>query len=124
MHDIVKTSLTRNGNGSINGRGVLRWKLSHEQRVSLATDVALGLVHVEPSMKQAAATVGVRPDEIREELKARAAAGERERQAEYARQGALSIVSAWDHATAEGRAEAIRLIGVANVWDVLAHVVG
>src|SRR5262249_34377234 len=71
MLDIVKNSPTCNGNGSgeVNGRGVLRRKLTHKQRFSLAADVALGLVHIEPSMKQSAATVGVRPDEIRAELK-------------------------------------------------------
>jgi hypothetical protein len=76
MLDIVKNSTTRNGNGSVGGRGVLRRKLTHEQRVSLAADVALGLVHVEPSLKQSAATIGVRPDEIRAELKARAKAAQ------------------------------------------------
>src|SRR5262249_58144648 len=89
MSDIVKSSPICNGNGTgeINGRGVLRRKLTRQQRISLAADVALGLVHVEPSMKQSAATVGVRPDEVRAELKARAAvaaAAERERQAEQA----------------------------------------
>ena len=126
MLDIIKSSpiCNENGAGEINGRGARRRKLTPEQRVSFAADIALGLTPFAPSIGQTAAATGVSPYSIRKELKARAAAAERERCAEYSRQGALPIVSAWDHATAQGRAEAIRLIGPANVWDVLATVVG
>jgi len=126
MLHIIKSSPTRNGNGAseINGRGARRRKLTPEQRVSFAADIALGLTPFAPSIGQTAAATGVSSYSLRKELKAREAAAERKRQAEYARQGALSIVSAWDHATAEGRAEAVRLIGPANVWDSLATVVG
>jgi hypothetical protein len=125
MLDIIKSSpiCNENGAGEINGRGARRRKLTPEQRVSFAADIALGLTPFAPS-SQTAATTGVSPYSIRKELKARAAAAERERCAEYSRQGTLPIVSAWDHATAQGRAEAIRLIGPANVWGVLATVVG
>jgi hypothetical protein len=127
MQNIVSESLARNGNGSgaiVNARGIPHGGWTPEQRVAAAADAVLGATHVVPSIGQAATAFGVPPAKIRAELKARAAAAERERQAEYARQGALPIVSAWDHATAQGRAEAIRLIGVADVWDVLAGVVG
>jgi hypothetical protein len=126
MNNIIAENLTRNGNGvdAINGRGTLRRKLTPRQRIALGADIALGVTPLAPSLKQSAAAVGISVFELRKELKAREAEAERERHAEYSRQGALPIVSAWDHATAQGRAEAIRLIGVANVWDVLAHVVG
>jgi len=127
MQNIVSESLTRNGNGSgaiINARGIPRRGWTPEQRAAAAADAVLGATHVVPSIKQSAATFSVSPYRVRQELKARAAAAERERQAEYARQGALPIVSAWDHATPQGRAEAIRLIGVSDVWDVIARIVG
>jgi hypothetical protein len=130
MQNIVSESLTRNGNAGaiINARGIPRRGWTPEQRISAAVDAVLGATHVVPSIKQAATAFGVSPYSVRQELKARAAAkeaaAERERQAEYARQGALPIVSAWDHATPQGRAEAIRLIGVADVWDVIASIVG
>ena len=126
MLDIVKSSPICNGNGAgeINGRGARRRKLTPEQRVSLAADIALRLTPFAPSIGQTAAATGVSPYSIRKELKARSAAAERERQAEYSRQGALPIVSTWDRATVEGRTEAVRLIGPATVWDVLADVVG
>jgi len=41
--------------------------------------------------------------------------------------GALNgrgIINAWNAASDWGRAEAFRVIGVADVWDVLADVVG
>jgi hypothetical protein len=126
MQEIIHNALIRNnnGSGSIGGRGILRRKLTSEARIALAADLATGAKQFTPSLGQSAAAAGVSPYSVRKELKARAAAAERERCAEYSRQGALPIVSAWDHATAQGRAEAIRLIGPANVWDVLATVVG
>jgi hypothetical protein len=129
MLDIVKKSLVRNGNGSgaINARGIPHRGWSLEQRVAAAADAVLGATHVVPSIGQAATVFGVSPYTVRQELKARAAAkeavAERERKAEYARQGAQPIVSAWDRATPQGREEAFRRIGVGDVWDALARVV-
>src|SRR5262245_57909068 len=125
MPDIVKKSLVRNGNGSgaINARGIPHRGWSPEQRAAAAADAVLGATH----FGQAATAFGVSPYTVRQELKARTAAkeaaAERERQAEYARQGALPIVSAWDHATPQGRAEAFRLIGVDDVWDVITRII-
>ena len=130
MLDIVKKSLVRNGNGTaaINARGIPHRGWTPEQRIAAAADAVLGTTHVVPSIGQAATAFGVSPYTVRQELKARTAAkeaaAERERQAEYARQGALPIVSAWDHATPQGRAEAFRLIGVGDVWDVIASIIG
>jgi hypothetical protein len=72
MNSIVPRQENGNGSGSVNGRGVRRRKLTTEARIGLATDVALGLVQITPSIKQAAAAVGVRPVDIRAEMKARA----------------------------------------------------
>ena len=130
MLDIVKNSQNHNGNGStaINGRGVLRRKMTPALRANLGADVIMGLAHVVPSLKQVAATVGVPTAKIRAELKARAkrqAALEQEWEAERARhQEALTIVNAWDAASAWGSAEALKIIGAGTVWDVLTHDVG
>jgi hypothetical protein len=127
MQNLIKESLARNGgNGSaaINARGISHRGWTPEQRAAAAADAVLGATCVIPSIGQAATAFGVSPYSVRRELKTREAAAERERHAEYARQRALPIVSAWDHATPQGRAEAFRLIGVANVWDVLSSVVG
>jgi hypothetical protein len=54
---------------AIGGRGVLRRKLSTGKRVKLATDVALGLVIIEPSIAQAAALVGAPLHRVNAEIK-------------------------------------------------------
>jgi len=128
MQDIVHNSpICNGGNGvtAVNGRGVRRRKLTLEQRIGLATDVALGLTPFAPSIGQAATAFGVSPYNVRHELKARAAAKkDAERQAALAREGTKDIVEAWDTASDWGREEAIRVLGVADVWDVLARIVG
>jgi hypothetical protein len=108
-------NLTRNGNGvdSLNGRGIKRRKLTQEERVSLAADVAMGVIHVTPSLKQAAGAVGVSVVDLRNELKERESAHR-----------VASIWNAWDDATDQERETTIRIIGVADVWDVLSRVVG
>jgi len=115
MNHIIAENLTRNGNGadSLNGRGIRRRKLTPEERVSLAADVAMGEIHITPSLKQAAGAVGVSVVDLRNELKER----------ETARRVA-SIWNAWANATDQERESAIQLIGVADVWDVLSRVVG
>jgi hypothetical protein len=116
MLDIVRTANSNgNGNGadSLSGRGIKRRKLTQEERVSLAADIAMGEVHVTPSLKQTAAATGVSVVDLRKELKERESAHR-----------VTSIWNAWDHATDQERETAIRIIGVADVWDVLARVVG
>jgi len=114
MNTIITENLTRNGNGadSLNGRGIKRRKLTPEERVELAADIAMGEVHVTPSLKLAAAATGVSVTDLRNELKEREGAH---------RIAAISI--AWDNATDREREAAIGLIGVADVWDVIAKVV-
>jgi len=115
MNTIITENLTRNGNGadSLNGRGIKRRKLTPEERVELAADIAMGEVHVTPSLKQTAAATGVSVVDLRNELKER----------EVARR-VSSIWNAWEDASDQERETAIRIIGVADVWDVLSRVVG
>jgi len=55
---------------------------------------------------------------VREELKARAAAREIDQHLPV-----TALIEAWDRASEHEREAAIRSIGVAGVWDVLARVV-
>src|SRR5215831_6974650 len=118
MLDIIKNSATRNGNGSaVGGRGLLRRRLTRQQRISLAADLALGLAHIEPSMKQSAATVGVRPDEVRAELKMRTKAREAMERAD--REAAVldeayavnMLIEAWRVASPKAREVAVQTLG-------------
>jgi hypothetical protein len=77
MLDIVK--LSHNGNGSgqtVSGRGLARRKLTAEQWLDLAADVACGQRPFAPSLAQIAALFRVSILELREELKQRAAAAD------------------------------------------------
>lgn len=76
MQNIIKQSLTRNGNGSgaINARGIPHRGWTDEERVARAADAVLGEMHVVPSIGQAATAFFVPPARIREELKTRAKA--------------------------------------------------
>jgi hypothetical protein len=130
MLDIVPKNQNGNGSDTINGRGVLRRKMTSRERVSLAADVALGVTQLAPSIKQTAAAVGVPTAKIRAELKARTKTrlidSRRWKQSYEAweQQRAVALVHAWYFASDEDRAEALRAIGTADVWDVLARVVG
>jgi hypothetical protein len=142
MNHIIAENLTRNGNGadSVNGRGILRRKMTPEQRVSLAADIAVGLTPFALSLKQTAAVTGVPVAKLRAELKARTAQqdynqwlDELDRQdveklqaqteAETINDQADAIVTAWFAAHPYANEVAIRLLGPAAVWDVLARVV-
>jgi hypothetical protein len=107
------------GNGSINGRGLRHLKLSSQERVALAADVATGAKHVDLSHGQLCSVFEVTPPALRAELKARAAAngtgnGEQVKQ----------FVEMWIGFSYVERVQALQDIGVAEVWDVLANVVG
>jgi len=126
MLDIVKTSQNHNGNGSdaINGRGTLRRKLTPRQRIALGADIALGVAPLAPSLKQSAAAVGIRVFELRKELKARAKFRQTAEQEQWDAEQAGEIVGAWVQASDTARAKAVRAIGVGDVWDVIASIVG
>jgi hypothetical protein len=141
MLDIVKSS--PNGNGAINGRGLARNKrrLWIGERIRLAADVASRRRSFDPSLGQLSSLFDVSVVDLRAELKAREARqrllaerDERERQAaerwaaiqaeaEAVNVGADAIVAAWNTATPEAREAAVRTIGVANVWEIVAKVV-
>jgi hypothetical protein len=109
-----------NGGGipHILGRGLHRRKLSTAQRVKLAADLVSGAVHLEPSLQQTAELVRVSQGKIRDELKLRAAARETEKDLSV-----TNLVEAWTNASETEREAAVRMIGVADVWDAISRVV-
>jgi len=133
MLDIVKSSSNGNGLNSINGRGLARRHLTVNQRIDLAADLACGQQHLHPSIRHVAALLKVLPSQVSERLKARAqpeakwqaaeARWRSQEEAEAANTLATGIVVAWNAATPEARAAAVRTIGVSHVWDVVAQVV-
>jgi hypothetical protein len=142
MQEIIRTSPACNGNGagSVNGRGLGRRKLTPAQKISLAADLATGQQSLAPSLCQVSALTGVPLWRLSQELKARTrqevARAQREteqREAEQRLQAqaeaealnaeVTAIVMAWDSAAPEAREEAVRVIGVAAVWDTVARVV-
>jgi hypothetical protein len=127
MLDILRSQ--SNGNGSaINGRGQARHRhrLSVEQRIERAANLASGVQHLHPSIKDSAALYAVLPLQVSECLKARA---QREvewqaaEEAEAANVAADRIVSEWRLSSLEAREAAFRIIGAAEIWDTLARVV-
>lgn len=142
MLDIVPKNQNGNGSDVINGRGVLRRKMTSRERIGLAADVALGPTRITPSLKQTAVVVGVPTTKLRAELKARAKttrfadskrwgpslkAHEQEKTVVFkAREleRAIALIHAWYFASDEDRAEALRAIGAIDVLGVLARVVG
>jgi hypothetical protein len=133
MQNLIRESLNRNGNGAaaiVNARGISHRGWTPEQRVAAAADAVLGATHVVPSIGQAATAFNVSAPKIRAELKARAAAKEA---AEHAGREATEIeeayavnrlIDAWFGASPKAREVAVREVGVANVWDVIARIVG
>jgi hypothetical protein len=122
-----------NGHAPVSGRGSLRRKLTPQQRVALAVDIATGAVPFAPSFKQTAAAVGTTPYRMRQERKARAQR-EAERRAAEARQrsqaeaeavdaGAEILADTWRSVSPESREVAIRLLGPGAVWDAIARVI-
>jgi hypothetical protein len=133
MRQVVTDLRHRNGDAghSIGGRGILRRKLSTEERVELATDVALGLVTVTPSITQAAALVGAPLYRVKEEIrradaeyKAKADAEARaavQEEAEVVNAQVDVIVAACTSPVV--LEAAVRTIGVATVWDAVSAIV-
>ena len=121
-----------NSNGTaVSGRGLLRRKLTRSQRVRLAGDVATGHLHFEHSYGQIAALFGVTVAQLRHELQARADVASSttavmmlaQAEAEAVDAAASTIVEARVGASPEARQVALRVIGPAKVWDVLASIV-
>jgi DNA-directed RNA polymerase subunit RPC12/RpoP len=74
MDDIAKISKNGSGDASVSGRGLARRKLTLDEQIKLAADLATGERPFKPSFGQAADLVGVTVAQIRAELKARAVA--------------------------------------------------
>ena len=109
-------------NGSppvVNGRGLPHLKLTDDELVGLAADLATGQRRLQPSLNQVSALTGVSLAAIRAELKARMA----RKNGQPPKDLAAAIVAGWDAASEHERELAVRTIGVAAVWDVIAHVV-
>jgi len=133
MLDIVKSTLNGNGLDSINGRGLERRKLTLDQRIDLAADLACGQQHLHPSIRHVAALLKVLPLQVSERLKARAqqeaewraaeARWRSQEEAEAVNAEAEILADAWRSVSPESREVAIRLLGPGAVWDALARVV-
>ena len=133
MLDIVRSTPNGNGLDSVNGRGLERRKLTLDQRVDLAADLASGRRLLHPSIKSTAASLKITPAQVSERLRARArqeaewrAAEARWRvqnEAEAVNAEADRIVSAWRLSSPEAREAAFRTIGASEIWDILARIV-
>jgi hypothetical protein len=123
-------------NSTLDGRGQARHRhrLSKEQRIERAADLASGVQHLHPSIKDSAALYAVLPLQVSERLKVRA---QREvewreaecrwrvqEEAEAVNAEAEILADTWRSISPESREVAIRLLGPAAVWDALAHVIG
>jgi hypothetical protein len=106
-------TISVNGRRHVSGRGIRRRKLDREQRVRLAADLVTREAQLDPSISQSAVLLSVTPADVSKELRARAAARE-------AKQATLTLINAWNDASETEREGAVRMIGVAEVWDVLA----
>ena len=133
MLNIVKSTLNGNGLDSVNGRGLERRKLTLDQRIDLAADLASGRRLLHPSIKSTAASLKITPAQVSERLKARArqeakwraaeARWQVQNEAEAVNAEADRIVSAWRLSSPEAREAAFRTIGASEIWDILARIV-
>ena len=127
MQNLIKESLARNGgNGSaaINARGISHRGWPPEQLAAAAADAVLGATHVVPTLGQAATAFNVSATKIRAELKTREAAAEAAERAIDEDYAVNRLIDAWLGASPKAREVAVREIGVAAVWDVIARIVG
>jgi len=133
MLDIVRSTPNGNGLDSVNGRGLERRKLTLDQRIDLAADLASGRRLLHPSIKSTAASLKITPAQVSERLKARArqeakwraaeARWRSQEEAEAVNAEAEILADTWRSISPESREVAIRLLGPAAVWDALARVV-
>jgi hypothetical protein len=126
MNVLIQKSAPVKQSGRVCGRGLARRKLSLEQRKGLAADLLTGAREFQPSLTQTASLLGVTPAQVREELHAREELLVRERQevlaaaANEREQRINALIAAWNGAAESERTAAVRVIGVARVWDVIA----
>jgi len=134
MNHIARLSPDRN-NSTLDGRGQARHRhrLSVAQRVERAADLASGVQHLHPSIKDSAALYAVLPLQVSECLKVRAqrkvewraaeARWRSQEEAEAVNAEAEILAATWRSVAPESREVAIRLLGPGAVWDVIARVV-
>jgi hypothetical protein len=102
----------------VRGRGLAHRKLSRKQRLSLAADLATGQCRLDPSLGQISIITGMPVAAISAETKARATRNGNG----HATAATEALVRAWDAASEHERELAVRTIGIAAVWDVIASV--
>jgi hypothetical protein len=122
MNALLNVTSPVNGNGGppvVNGRGLARRRLSLDEQVQLAADLATGKQLFLPSMAQACMHVGVPQKAVVAELRARAA----RKNGHSPKDLAAAIVEAWNEASEYELEVAVRTIGVGEVWNVIARVV-
>jgi len=134
MNHIARLSPDRN-NSTLDGRGQARQRhrLSLEQRIERAANLASGVQHLHPSIKDSAALYAVLPLQVSERLKVRAQREVEWREAEcrWRAQEAAEAVNAeaeiladtWRSVAPESREVAIRLLGPGAIWDAIARVI-
>ena len=134
MNHIARLSPDRN-DSTLDGRGQARHRhrLSAEQRIERAADLASGRRLLHPSIKSTAASLKITPAQVSERLKARArqeakwraaeARWRSQEEAEAVNAEAEILADTWRSISPESREVAIRLLGPAAVWDALARVV-
>jgi hypothetical protein len=116
MNALLNATSHVNGVRPVNGRGLAHLKLTDDDLVRLAADMATGTRPFQPSVAQTALLTGVPVAAIRQEIKARAAQHENG-------QGIRAFVESWEHLSEEARQEAFRLIGPGEIWDTLSSVI-
>jgi hypothetical protein len=119
MNDLLTAIPSVNGGPPVvNGRGLLHLKLTDEELVRLAADLATGQRPFQPSVAQTTLLTGVSATKIRAEIKARVAQAENQEADEI-----QWVVESWECFSKEARQEVFRRIGPAEVWDALSSIV-
>jgi hypothetical protein len=121
MNSLLNGDFSPLVNGSaINGRGVKHLKLSREELIALAADVASGVRPIDLSLAQTCAVFDVPPAAVGAELKARAATNGNGHAPDIEKR----FVETWDLLSDAQRRKMFQKIGPAEVWDILSSVVG
>jgi hypothetical protein len=119
MNALLQNTAIHNGDQpTLNGRGLAHLKLSEDELKHLAADLATGQRPFQPSLAQTSVLTGVPVAAIRAEIKARTAQANNQEDDEIQR-----AVGSWERLSEEARRELFRVIGPAEVWDVLADVI-
>ena len=118
MNALLNSTCHVNGDRPVNGRGLGHLKLTENELVRLAADMATGQRPFQPSLAQTSTLTGVPAAAIRAEIKARAAQAKNQEA-----DNIQWLVESWECLSKEARQEAFRRIGPAEVWDVLSSII-